>query len=590
MAYSQCHYVLSAFDIADEEHDYLSSIIDSSTISAEDRRHLLQVSLLTGAEDWQYTIDCARALRDRTQPNPRSLEPQDVLSYIPSVLRRPLPETPWTRTDRLISLAKQLGERARLDTIHLQPDTQTPVPRQPLQPVRRAKPKCTSHYWGPTGEDSSTKLSALGKQLSKTCMRTTEISRLGPHEAVFRPGCQVVSPSETVPPSLPAPQTWLPPSTRTGISPYFHGAQSPSKQRSPRRPAPGVVSSVPFPPLYAPMFGLVQERQAHEPFWLLIAVTFLIKTRGTVAVPVFEKVKARFPSPSDIANPANAEAILDMIRPLGLAKNRLAFLQKYGRGFLTSPPTSERRYRVPGYDHREPGYDHREPDSPRDDALPGATSDDGMLTSSREDADETDAWEIGHLTKGKYALDSWRIFCRDELLGRAGDWNGLGREGEFQPEWMRVRPDDKELRAYLRWLWMRDGWEWNPRTGERTVLREELRRAVNERRVEYDDHGELRILDEPRNKKRREQRVLQQHSTNGKLRGAIVTVTYHCFALQLTSTDAAFPILYDSVDCPCTFLTPYSGRWYFAPAQGSSGVPHIPSSRGSRVAKDTVDH
>jgi hypothetical protein len=120
-----------------------------------------------------------------------------------------------------------------------------------------------------------------------------------------------------------------------------------------------------------------------------------------------------------------------------------------------------------------------------------------MLTPGRDDG-EADTWEIGHLTKGKYALDSWRIFCRDELLGRATDWNGHGREGEFQPEWMRVRPDDKELRACLRWMWMREGWEWDPRTGERALLREELRCAVNEKRVEYDDAGELRILSEPR--------------------------------------------------------------------------------------------
>ena len=102
------------------------------------------------------------------------------------------------------------------------------------------------------------------------------------------------------------------------------------------------------------------------------------------------------------------------------------------------------------------------------------------------------------MTQGKYALDSWRIFCRDVLLGRAEGWNGEGAKPGFQPEWMRVRPDDKELRAYLRWMWMREGWEWDPVTGDRTVLRYELLKAVNERRVEYDDSGGLRILEQPR--------------------------------------------------------------------------------------------
>jgi hypothetical protein len=63
------------------------------------------------------------------------------------------------------------------------------------------------------------------------------------------------------------------------------------------------------------------------------------------------------------------------------------------------------------------------------------------------------AWEIGHLTQGPYALDSWRIFCRDVLLGRSEHWTGKGSEPGFQPEWMRVLPRDKELRACLRWMW-----------------------------------------------------------------------------------------------------------------------------------------
>ena len=61
---------------------------------------------------------------------------------------------------------------------------------------------------------------------------------------------------------------------------------------------------------------------------------------------------------------------------------------------------------------------------------------------------------------------------------------------------MRVLPEDKELRACLRWMWMREGWEWDPVTGEREVLREELRKAVNEGRVGYDDNGGLRIEDD----------------------------------------------------------------------------------------------
>lgn len=59
---------------------------------------------------------------------------------------------------------------------------------------------------------------------------------------------------------------------------------------------------------------------------------------------------------------------------------------------------------------------------------------------------------------------------------------------------MRVLPEDKELRACLRWIWMREGWEWDPLTGEREPLREELRKAVDQGHVGYDDYGGLVIL------------------------------------------------------------------------------------------------
>ncbi len=43
---------------------------------------------------------------------------------------------------------------------------------------------------------------------------------------------------------------------------------------------------------------------------------------------------------------------------------------------------------------------------------------------------------------------------------------------------------------------MREGWEWDPLTGEREPLREEMRKAVDEARVGYDDSGNLVILEQ----------------------------------------------------------------------------------------------
>ncbi|EEY19797.1 conserved hypothetical protein [Verticillium alfalfae VaMs.102] len=212
---------------------------------------------------------------------------------------------------------------------------------------------------------------------------------------------------------------------RSPVKSPFFCPESPKPSPKTRRPVAGTVSAIPFPPLTAPCFSLIQEKLSHDPFWLLIAVTFLIKTAGTLAIPAFYKCEATTGGRSLAKLPLDA-----------------------------TTPTNDR--------------------------------------------ETSDAWEIGHMTQGKYALDSWRIFCRDVLLDRARDWNGLGAPPEFQPEWMRVRPDDKELRACLRWMYMKEGWEWDPSTGEKTVLRPEMERAVNESRVEYDDAGGLRILDRPR--------------------------------------------------------------------------------------------
>ncbi|KAK0377673.1 methyl-CpG binding domain-containing protein 4 [Colletotrichum limetticola] len=278
------------------------------------------------------------------------------------------------------------------------------------------------------------------------------------------------------------------PRRKTAVKSPFFNLPSPAKQSPKSKRGAGLVSTVPFPRLTAPKFGLIQEEFAHEPFWLLVVVTFLVKTAGTLAIPTFYKVKERFPTPEALADPKATPTIMSMIRHLGLSVVRTAAIQRYARVWLETPPTRGIVYRVRNYDKRDIEASALRPDSDSEQCL--------TELPTTEDAD--DAWEMGRFTQGKYALDSWRIFCRDELLGRADDWNGKGVAPNFQPEWMRVRPDDKELRACLRWMWMREGWEWDPVTGEKTVLRDEMRRAVDEERVGYDDTGGLKILDEPR--------------------------------------------------------------------------------------------
>ncbi len=91
------------------------------------------------------------------------------------------------------------------------------------------------------------------------------------------------------------------------------------------------------------------------------------------------------------------------------------------------------------------------------------------------------AWEVGHLAGlGSYAIDSWRIFCRDELRGLPAGLSDRGdllrdpaaKAEELAKEWTRVLPLDKELRAYLRWRWLRVGFEWDPVSGEQKLADE----------------------------------------------------------------------------------------------------------------------
>lgn len=261
-------------------------------------------------------------------------------------------------------------------------------------------------------------------------------------------------------------------------SPYFSPGISPKK---PARSPGGVVSCIPFPPLSSPSFGLLQEKLCHDPLRLLIGVTFLIRSYGKSSIPIYYKLVELFPTATDLAN-ADKGVIVELTRHLGLQSVRADTYIRYAKTFLDDPPVKGKRYRVENYPTKNAH----------------AAIKKGEVLSD-EDMREG-AWEIGHLTKGPYAIDSWRIFCRDELRGLAKCWNGEEAEDKgFQPEWMRVLPKDKELRAFLRWCWLREGWVWDAETGEREVAGKELVHAVNDGRVVWewkgkDGKGDWRIL------------------------------------------------------------------------------------------------
>lgn len=127
------------------------------------------------------------------------------------------------------------------------------------------------------------------------------------------------------------------------------------------------------------------------------------------------------------------------------------------KAWIASPPTPERGVKKYNY--------------PARDTVPfnfaaSSGNDCGPDKRPKLGVEEGLEWEIAHLPGvGAYALDSWRIFCRDEFRRSAVSSNMVGEKGkeeqvEQEEEWRRVVPKDKELRAYLRWRWAKEGMRW----------------------------------------------------------------------------------------------------------------------------------
>lgn len=227
-------------------------------------------------------------------------------------------------------------------------------------------------------------------------------------------------------------------------SPYF-----------PKKSRPNFLSCLPFPPLSAQKFGLMQERLAHDPFRLLIATIFLNRTRGEQAMPVFFQLMQEYPTVADLAA-ANVEDVVGIIQRLGFQNQRARKCVEMAKTWLKGAPEKGKRYRKLNYPVRGDGRDV-------------------FADEFIEDEDDRVAWEIAYLPGlGPYSHDSWRIFCRDRLRGLSESWNGEGAVDGLEPEWKRVLPADKELRAYLTWMWLREGWVWNKETGQRTTADDDL--------------------------------------------------------------------------------------------------------------------
>jgi endonuclease III len=244
---------------------------------------------------------------------------------------------------------------------------------------------------------------------------------------------------------LPLPSTEIPQSASSltlrpkrktpKVSPYF--VTDPFSQT----PTP---EGLPFE-LTPSSYGLIQERIRNSLFALVVQAILWNQTTAKAGRPVLFKLLCTYPTPEALAQ-AEPEDVLAIIRCLGLQKIRSERLVKLAQVWVASPPCPSRRYGIRNYPSSGDNHDTR--------------------TGELLDVDDIrPGWEVAHLPGiGAYALDSYRIFYRDTLRGIVeGDGN--------EPEWKRVLPLDKDLRPYLVWRWAREGWKWDPLTGNRERIR-----------------------------------------------------------------------------------------------------------------------
>jgi len=532
--FAALHYasdLLYGFDIQDDEsQDFLASLIATGQVPDAELKQITGLALLGGKEEWDMLLACASAIRTRAlgkdRPDP-GLAP--CLAYVLSG-RAATDERADPAGDQEKTVIQRRKSAPRRTTSRFWEDE------------RAVKSKSDSALKGARrrngGQEPPVAVSAERSSISVTEHPVSpaktppeydpsSLLETAPEDAGLQ---QADEPASSPPsPSSPFPAHYHSPllkRSRSFTSPFFTPSPAKKKYRPPR----GTISSLPFPPLSAPRFGLVQESLSHDPFRLLVAVTFLIRTTGKAAIPVYRRVVERFPTPRAFLDADLEAELVPMIAHLGLPAVRCAAIGKYARIWTERPPEAGVRFVVRGYPRLAiqrteeevggqdvEGSDEKEAEDGegqgsgdvRGDDRSGA--DDGVLTAEEPGQRKrtrsklkSSEWEIGHLTQGRYAIDSWRIFCRDIFLGKSNNWMAQtgGNEAPeeraaFEPEWMRVLPEDKELRACLRWMWMREGFEWDPVTGEKSPLREEMRAAVEEGRVKYDDMGQLVTLEGP---------------------------------------------------------------------------------------------
>lgn len=149
-------------------------------------------------------------------------------------------------------------------------------------------------------------------------------------------------------------------------------------------------------------FGLIQERLPGEPgdpqhiYSLIIQSILWNQTPGRAALPVLCTLLEQYPDPQHLALASEAD-LQQLLQPLGLWRQRAKRLIDMAKIWVDAPPCPSRTYKKAGY-----GPGPQKKNSKRKRGEP------------EQQHVTTDEWEVARLPGvGAYALDSYRIFCRD---------------------------------------------------------------------------------------------------------------------------------------------------------------------------------
>ncbi|KAK3330243.1 hypothetical protein B0H66DRAFT_52216 [Apodospora peruviana] len=415
---------LYGFDIADEaSRAFLSLIIASGKVAKADMDELFQLSLMRGAEEWTMLMDCARAIREKALGlgDMASLEP-GLVPFLGLILTGQADD--FVRSVERLADSGELLKRARGKQA-----TGAKKGEEGAASRTRELDRSVSHFWTDEGcqETLQSTVNAAEEAARLFGNDHTDVGKIvsqptGSGDSTVDEDASggVAHQKDKVGQSQVADERYQSAAERVIFMPGIkRGAKSPffctptaasveddkrafsaiQQPLSAQKPQPGrsTVPSLPIPPLSAERFGLIQEEVADDHFRLLVVVTFLIKTKGRAAIPIFRKFMDRFPTPQAIASADPAE-IIALIHSLGLSAVRCSKIQRYARLWLEHAPCRSRRYGVKNYPSTGDGLYVRvsEEFGPEPESIHGGQ----CSVSTGVDTDEADAVTVSREMAG----------------------------------------------------------------------------------------------------------------------------------------------------------------------------------------------